>query len=147
MLKPYFLTTKSNLMTKFKMNGKSMLMVLSFFAFMILGSVSVSAQNWVPTSEAVVLLKNKLTTLETEFNQAPTAEQKVEVAFKTRYYRTVFYLITDGGQEVGVAVESARPANKPGLHSSGMIAFSKVHPNFKNDVQALVDAGTDLLSN
>jgi hypothetical protein len=134
-------------MKKIQLNGKALMMALSFFAFMILGTVSTSAQNWVPTSEAVVLLKNKLTTLDTEFNQAPTAQQKVEVAFKTRYYRTVFYLITDGGQEVGIAVESARPANKPGLHSSGMIAFSKVHPDFKNDVQALVDAGTDLLSN
>jgi len=134
-------------MKKIQLNGKALMMALSFFAFMILGSVSVSAQNWVTSSEAVLLLKDKLTTLETEYNQASTDQQRVEVAFETRYFRTVFYQVTDGGQEVGDAVESARPINKPGIHSSGMIAFSKVHPNFKNDVQALVDAGTDLLSN
>jgi len=145
MLKPYFLTTKSNLMTKFKMNGKNLMMGLSLFAFMILGSVSASAQ-WVSSSDAFVLLKQELTTLENDFNQATTDEQRIEIAFETRYYQTVMSNIA-GGMEVPAAVEDARPSNKPVLHSSGLIAFAAAGENFKNEAQALVDAGTDLLSN
>ncbi|MFT5765926.1 MAG: hypothetical protein ACI8X3_003364, partial [Saprospiraceae bacterium] len=71
MLKSYFLTTKSNLMTKFKMNGKSLMMGLSFFVFMMLGSFSANAQ-WVNSAEAKVLIKGELVTLQNDFDQAQT---------------------------------------------------------------------------
>ncbi len=145
MLKPYFLTTKSNLMTKFKLSGKSMLMALSFFAFMILGSVSASAQ-WVTPTEAVVLLKQEIETLENDFAQATNDTEKYNIALELRYFKRVFFNVTDGGLEVPQSVEQARPEYLPTVHSSGLVYGSNEDPNFKTIAQALVDAGTDLLS-
>ena len=145
MLKPYFLTTKSNLMTKFKMNGKSMLMVLSFFAFMILGSVNASAQ-WVSPSEATVLLKQEITNLESDRDQASSDEERSNIVFKMRYYHTVMFNMSTLGMEIPQAIEEAKPTSKPVAHSSGLMYFTADVPNFKLEAQALVDAGTDLLS-
>lgn len=146
MLKPYFLTTKSNLMTKFKLNGKSMAMVLSFFAFMILGSVNATAQ-WVSSSEAVLLVKQQIETLENDFAQAANDTERYDIALELRYFKRVFYNVTEGGFEVPQAVEEARPEDLPTVSSSGLVYGSTESPNFKTISQGLVDAGTDLLSN
>ena len=144
MLKPYFLTTKSNLMTKFKMNGKSIVMVLSLFVFMILGSVSASAQ-WVSPSEATVLIEDHMTTLKSDFEQAANDQVRYTIAMEMRYFSWVQTNLNQG-QEVPTAVEGARPFDKPMVHSSGLVYLSAEDTNFKNEAQALVDAGTDLLS-
>lgn len=146
MLKPYFLTSKSNLMTKFKLNGKAMVMALSFFAFMILGSVTASAQ-WVSNDDAVVLLKDRMNQLDDDFAQATTDTERYEIALEKRYFLRVFNGITAEGLEVPAAVEGARPEYLPTVHSSGLVYGSNDDPNFKTIAQGLVDAGTDLLSN
>jgi len=148
MLKPYFLTTKSNLMTKFKMNGKSMLMGLSFFAFMILGSVNASAQ-WMSPTQATAELKQQIETLENDFNAATTTAAKINIAFEKQYYETIMTLINVDGVEVPASVQQAKPTFKPAQHSSGLVVLTSdvsYHPNFKTEVQGLVDDATDLLS-
>jgi len=136
MLKPYFLTTKSNL---------AMAMALSFFAFMILGSINASAQ-WVSTSDATNLVKQEVETLENDFSQATATQERYQIAFEIRYYTRLLYNLTEGGMEVPEAVEEARPEEKPMAHSSGLVYLSAEDENFKMEAQALVDAGTDLLS-
>lgn len=145
MLKPYFLTTKSNLMTKFKMNGKSIAMVLSFFAFMILGSVNASAQ-WVTPSEGIMLIKQEVTSLENDFSQASSDQERFDIAMKVRYFNRLMFNMANLGMEIPEAIEEARPEDKPVAHSSGLVYLSAEDPNFKNEAQALVNAGTDLLS-
>ncbi len=146
MLKPYFLTTKSNLMTKFKMNGKNLMMALSFFAFMILGSVSATAQ-WVSTPEAVELIKAEVLSLDNEFAQATTNAEKEQITFEKRYYLLVGHYITEGGLEVPAGVTQATPTDKPKVHSSGLVEFTSDGPDFKQDVATLIAEATDMLSN
>jgi hypothetical protein len=146
MLKSYFLTTKSNLMTKFKMNGKSLMMGLSFFVFMMLGSFSANAQ-WVNSAEAKVLIKGELVTLQNDFDQAQTDQQRLDVAFVMKYYYQVYHQIAEAGMEVSQAVNSSKPENKAEKHSSGLIYFAAENPDFKAQVLALVDAATNLLNN
>ena len=147
MLKSYFLTTKSNLMTKFKMNGKSMVMVLSFFAFMILGSVSASAQIWVSPDEAALIIKDHVTTLENDFSNASTTQEKLDIAFEIKYFTLVKGLFNDAGLEVPEAVLEAKPVDKAKQHSSGLIYFDSDSPNLRAEADALVALATDLLSN
>ena len=148
MLKHYFLTIKSNLMKKFNSNGRSWFMSLSLFvAFMVLGAGSLAAQNWVTSAEALDILRNEVQTLETEFEQAPTDEEKVEIAGRIKYYNAIKNAIIFHGDEVPAAVENTKPQNLPAKHSSGVIAFSKTGDNFKEDVEALVSDATDLLTN
>lgn len=122
-----------------------MMMALSFFAFMILGTVSADAQ-WVNTDEAIALIKAEINTLDNAYNQAGTDEAKVEVANELRYFNSLFYMITEEGQEIPTAIEGARLANLAELHSSGLIYFSDDSPEYKTISQGLVDEATDLLS-
>ena len=145
MLKHYLLTFKSNLMKKFKMSGKPMVMVLSLFAFMILGSVSATAQ-WVSNDEAILLLKNEITTLDDDYAQAQTDEARVAITNAKRYYTSVFVSIAELGQEIPTAIEGSRLNNLAAIHSSGLIYFSKDSPDFKTITQGLVDDVTDLLT-
>jgi hypothetical protein len=129
------------------MNGKNLMMGLSFFVFMMLGSFSVSAQNWVTTPEAKILIKGELATLQSDFDQAQTDQQRLDIAFVMKYYYQVYHQIAEAGMEVSQAVDSSKPTNKASKHSSGLIYFSANDANFKSQVLALVDAATDLLSN
>ena len=122
-----------------------MVMALSFFAFMILGAVSADAQ-WVNTTEAITLIKAEIETLDTEFEQATTDEQRLSIANAKRYFLTVGTLIAEEGQEIPAAIEGARLQNTVGIHSSGLIYFSDDNPDYKTISQGLVDEATDLLS-
>ena len=147
MFKIYFLTTKLNLMKKLKTTGRSFVMAVSLcVAFMFLGASAVSAQNWVTSDEAVILLKGEIETLDNAFPNAQTDEQRMEIAFKRKYYFSVMVDIRLG-TEVPEAVSSNRPTNKPQVHASGLIAFDGNAPTFKQEANALVATATDLLSN
>lgn len=146
MLKPYFLTTKSNLMTKYKLSGKNLMMGLSFFVFMMLGSFSATAQ-WVTPQEAQTLIKGELVSLQSDYDQAQTDQQRLDIAFVMKYYYQVYHHIAEEGMEVPEAVSSSKPLNKAEKHSSGLVYFAAEDSNFKLQAQALVDAATDLLSN
>ena len=134
-------------MKKIQLNGKTLIMALSFFAFMILGTISASAQNWVSSDEALLLLKDQISTLESDYAQANNDQERLDIAFSVKYYSTVYGQIGDLGMEVSVAVDAARPQNKATKHSSGLIYFGTEAPDFKVKSQALINAATDLLSN
>jgi hypothetical protein len=133
-------------MTKFKMNGKNLMRGLSFFVFMMLGTFSANAQ-WVNSSEAKVLIKGELATLQNDFDQASTDQARLDIAFVMKYYYQVYHQIAEGGMEVSQSVNSSKPTNKAEKHSSGLIYFAAENANFKAQVLALVAAATDLLSN
>ena len=132
-------------MKKITMTGRTMMMALSFFAFMILGTVSANAQ-WVNTDEAIELLKTEISTLDDDYAQASTDEARIAITNAKRYYMSVFVAITDLGQEIPTAIEGSRLNNLAGIHSSGLIYFSTDSPDFKTVTQGLVDDATDLLS-
>ena len=145
MFKTYLLTTKLNLMKKLNSKGKSFVMAISFcVAFMFLGASTVSAQ-WVSPDEAVLILKTEIGALDVDFQQAQSNDEKLEIAFRHKYYSAVMEDIALG-TEVAQAVTNNRPENKPTLHSSGMVAFSGDDPNFKQEANGLVADATDLLS-
>jgi hypothetical protein len=141
-----FFNLKIYLMKKFKLNGKNLMMGLSFFVFMMLGSFSANAQ-WVNSSEAKVLIKGELATLQNDFDQAPTDQARLDIAFVMKYYYQVYHQIAEAGMEVSQAVDSSKPSNKAEKHSSGLIYFAAEDANFKAEVLALVATATDLLSN
>jgi hypothetical protein len=146
MFKTYFLTIKLNLMKKLNSKGRSILVAVSLcVAFMFLGASAVSAQQWVTPEEAVLILKGEIETLDNDYQQAPTNEAKLAIAFRHKYYRTIMVDISQG-TEVAQAVNNNAPDSKPTLHSSGMVAFSSDEPNFKQEVQGLVDDATALLT-
>lgn len=146
MFKTYFLTIKLNLMKKLNLTGRSFVRAISLcVAFMFLGASAVSAQNWVTHDEAILILRNQIDALDLELQNAPTMEEKLEISFRKGYYYVVV-LDINSGNEIPAAVSNNHPQNKPELHSSGMVAFSSDGPNFKEEVKALVNDITDLLS-
>jgi hypothetical protein len=84
-------------MKKVKLNGKSILMVLSFFAFMLLSATSVSAQ-YLGKTESIRELGTQLRALQTEIQQVetPTLEQKCTMSLKRTYAQTVRNSILEG---------------------------------------------------
>ncbi len=146
MLKPYFLTTKSNLMTKFELNGKSIVMALSVFAFMILGSVNATAQ-YVNVVEATTRAKMEISTLEADYENATTNEERSGIAFEIGFYTHLINNMTDLGMEVPAAIEAARPVTKPIVNASGWITYStQISDTFKAESETLISNAQDLLS-
>ena len=127
----------------FQAEKMTKVLVLSV-AFFFVGLAGINAQ-YIGADDAIITLKEKLETLKSDFDNAPSNTVRQDVAFKYRYFSVVLEDI-DNGNEIGAAIHENAPSNKPLYHSSGLIAFTNEHPDFRQERDALVLYLDDLLS-
>ena len=123
-----------------KMTKVLVLSVVFFFA----GLAGINAQ-YMSSNDAILTLKQQLHTLENDFQNASSNTARQDIAFKYRYFSVVLEEI-DNGNEIGAAIQDNAPLNKPLIHSSGLVAFTNEHPNFRQERDALVLYLDNLLS-
>ena len=127
----------------FQAEKMTKVLVLSV-AFFFVGLASINAQ-YISADEAITTLKSELETLKSDFDNAASNTVRQDIAFKYRYFSVVVEDIHNGN-EIGAAIHENAPLNKPLIHSSGLIAFTNEHPDFRTERDALVLLLDDLLS-
>jgi hypothetical protein len=102
----FYLMKKS--LFQFKMRKMAVLPVIALFAFMLMGSVSVSAQ-YLGKTESIKELGSQLRALQTEIQQVatPTLEQKSTLSLKRAYAQTVRNSILEG-VDVATALNTSK---------------------------------------
>jgi hypothetical protein len=111
--------------------------------FFFMGMASSMAQ-YVSPSEAMIILKGEINSLEAQIPGA-TNQELVTLYWKIYYFSFIRLDISEG-TEVGVAIQVNKPTTKPKLHPGGHVTMHDTAPNVKQEIMALVAYIDNLLS-
>jgi len=90
--------------------GKTLIAGFALLAFVLMGSVQMSAQNYVPADQADVILKDKINTVYAQLLNETPGTSNYNLYFSKINYWTAIRNSLDQNQNVGTAITASTPS-------------------------------------